>query len=151
MHTTLIKKLVVSATLLLTMEYTSIAFSHTQIGSLTAAVSATDVYAVTCSSLGTVPTDHLEAAIEDNAPVNPALLSVVVSRGNTAITSTDTSAVDGDLIYSPFVQLGGGNGVYTVFVNKTGANPENYILAYHCKNSTGLVHTGTAIKILQNQ
>ena len=106
---------------------------------------------VTCSSdeSGTIPTDYLEASIKDtSAPVENLLVNLQLIKGDRAISISDPIA--GDANPSPLVILQGGNGVYLMLVNKTGAGARSFEVDYHCKASNG-VHTGTDIKVNQFQ
>lgn len=123
------------------------AFAHTQTGILGAAAGATDVYAITCSSADN-STDHLVTAVRDLLPKAAPWISVQVLRGAAVRNTTD--AVDGDTAMSPEVKTPGGDGTYTVIVDKTAAGKELYSLEFHCQSKSG-EHTDTEIGIVQNQ
>jgi hypothetical protein len=147
-----LKSLLPLATLLVTVGNSSVATAHAIFDKLGDHAWATDIYQVICSpSLGE-KTEHLEAAIESldviKAPLRQPLLSVILTKDKKALNTTDHK--NGDSIYSPFIKLQGGDGLYTVFITKTAASAENYILAFHCKSAND-VHTGTAIQTIQDQ
>ncbi len=118
--------------------------AHEQQGSLGKGAAKTDFYQVGCSD----GTGHLLFHVLDAAPKKAPKVSAVAFKGSSVATTTD--AVDADPNYSPEVQVSGGDGVYYVAVNKTGAAPENYKLEYHCESDNGS-HTGTTVGQLQNQ
>ncbi|SFE54338.1 hypothetical protein [Nitrosomonas sp. Nm166] len=106
---------------------------------------------ITCTSdeSGTIPTDYLEASIKDtSAPVENLLTNLQLIKGDRAISISDPIA--GDANPSPIVILQGGNGVYLILVNKTGAGVRSFEVDYHCKAANG-VHTGTDIRVNQFQ
>jgi hypothetical protein len=126
------------------------AAAHTQEGSLGDPASSTDYYQVSCTDDGSgVPASMMAQVLHrDLATVTVATL---IFRGTSAITTAD--AAGGDAQASPPVYVNGGDGVYNMFVQKTGAGSVNYTLTYHCMtgaNGTGL-HTGTTIVFRQNQ
>lgn len=126
------------------------ALAHTQDGSLGDAAAATDYYQVTCNDDGSGPPASLVAQVQHRGPATTPV-AVVVHRGTAATTTVDT--VPGDVVQSPLVYVNGGDGVYNVFVSKTGSGAVNYTLSFHCmtgQNGGGL-HTGTIIVFRQNQ
>ncbi len=75
-------------------------------------------------------------------------MSVQTRKGIIATNITDP--IGGDGISSPVVHNWGGDGAYTVLIDKSGAGLNNYALTFHCETATG-VHTGTGIIINQDQ
>jgi hypothetical protein len=139
------------------------ALAHTQTGSLGAGAAATDYYQVSCSDDGSGPAASLIAQVTGQsmsgpsapimrhlpAPVSTAVVSVLIHKGNNAITSSDASS--GDAAASPLVYLNGGDGVYDVFVNKIASGLVNYTLTFHCVTGLngGGIHTGSDIVFKQ--
>lgn len=150
MKNTTLKKVAVTASLLISVVYTSIASAHDQGGSLGAAAGATDMYQITCYDAqdGTGPSEHLRVSVIDAAPVAVPRVSAQVTKWGWALNTTD--AVDGNTAYSPEIRFYGGDGSYLVAIDKSAAGSENYNITYHCQGKTGL-HTGTYIYPLQNQ
>ena len=109
--------------------------------------------AVTCTNSGDIPTDRLVASIKDTSPPQGNLLvNLQIIKGSSpgsAISTTDP--VPGDADFSPSVAVHGGNGVYLLLVNKTGAGARSFIVSYHCVAADGLTHTDTDIKVHQFQ
>jgi len=105
---------------------------------------------VTCFDDGNGPADYLEATIEDTSKVlvENLLVNLQLIKGERAISISDPIAGDGNP--SPIVILQGGNGVYLILVNKTGAGARSFGVDYHCKTANG-THTGTDIKVNQFQ
>ena len=135
------------------------ALAHTQNGSLTLAsgVSATDYYQVTCSSEtdGTA-TVNLFFQIRDlTAGSNQMGMTVVKAdapANKAAYTTIDSVGGTANTVYSPGINMPGGNGVYNVLVWHTGvAATESYTFDYHCQNADGSVHTPTSIFRISNQ
>jgi hypothetical protein len=123
---------------------TGVASAHDQLGQLGKKASATDIWEIECSG----GSQYLTIQVKDGPPSKGPKLSVQVVKDRAAVTTTDPK--DADAAYSPAVQLYGGDGVYTVLVDKSGAQPENYFLDYHCEGAGG-AHTGTTAVQFQNQ
>lgn len=105
---------------------------------------------VTCTSTGSIPTDHLVASVKDiSLPQDNLLVNLQIIKGERAISTTDP--VSGDADSSPAVSVQGGNGVYLLLVNKTGAGARSFIVSYHCVAADGVTHTETDIKVNQFQ
>lgn len=121
-----------------------VASAHDQLGQLGTKASATDVWEIECSG----GSQYLALQIKDGPPNKSPKVSVQVVKDRLAATATDRK--DGDAEYSPEIRLYGGDGVYTALVDKSGAQPENYFLEYHCEGA-GDVHTGTSAIQYQNQ
>jgi len=129
----------------------SIAGAHTQDGALGAPADATDYYQVSCSDDGSGVPQSLIVQVDHRGPGATPAAIVVVHRGASATTAADASG--GGVGASPLVFVNGGDGVYNVFLSKSGAGTVNYSLVYHCMtgpNGTGL-HAGTTIVFRQNQ
>lgn len=126
------------------------AAADTIAGTLGAAASAADYYEITCSDDGGGAPASFSAQVRDDAPVAAPLVSVQLRAfrapsSYSARNATDGS--DGDGTSSPLVSVNGGAGKYDVFVDKTAAGEEHYLLAFQC--TTGLdgggAPTGTEI------
>ncbi|MBK7474226.1 MAG: hypothetical protein IPI73_29760 [Betaproteobacteria bacterium] len=127
------------------------AVAHTQNGSLGEGAGATDYYQVSCTDDGNGMPASLAAQVTNKSAASAQDVSVLVHRGVAAINSTDTNA--GDAVGSPVVFVNGGDGVYNLFVTKTGPGGENYTITFHCMTEAdgGGIHTGTTIVFRQNQ
>ena len=102
---------------------------------------------VTCFDDGNGSADHLVASVRDTSPPQANLLvNLQIIKGNSAISTTDF--VSGDTNSSPEVSVQGGNGVYLLLVNKTGAGARSFLVSYHCMTANN-VHTGTDITVQQ--
>lgn len=102
---------------------------------------------VTCFDDGNGPTDHLVASIKDaSLPQDNLLVNLQIIKGNHANSTTDPISGDGNS--SPAVSVHGGNGVYLLLVNKTGAGARSFLVSYHCMTASE-VHTGTDIVVQQ--
>jgi hypothetical protein len=102
---------------------------------------------VTCFDDGGGPAAQLMARVRDNsAPVANLLLNLQLLKGTSAISISDT--VSGDANYSDFIALSGGNGTYTMMLNKTAAGARNFDIEWHCVTGSGQ-HTGTDIIVDQ--
>ena len=147
-------KKIMTATLLIAAGYAGLVSAHTQSGAVGIAnsgVARTDVYAVTCSNDGSGAPAKLTVRIKDLAPVKAPLVSTQLSKSG-ASSPLSTDARDGDTLFSPFVTLARGAGVYTLRVNKSASTVvgiETYIADFHCQTAGG-VHTGTSWRLIQN-
>jgi len=104
---------------------------------------------VTCFDDGSGPAAYLMARVRDNSPpVAGLLVNLQLLKGSQAISISDT--VSGDAQYSDFAALPGGNGVYTMLLNKTRAGARSFELEWHCMTAADL-HTGTDIILDQYQ
>ncbi len=119
--------------------------ADTRSGALADVASAGDYYQVTCSNDGAGAPASLSVQVQDVAPVATPIVSVQARRANAATNSSDDT--DGDTGASPLVFVNGGAGAYDVFVDKTAAGVESYVLTYTCMTGAngGGVRTGTAI------
>lgn len=122
-----------------------VAQADTQPGSLATDAGAARYYQVTCSDDGSGPPASLVVAVRDVAPVAAPLVSVQIQKGSAARNATD--AVDGDAGFSPSVFVDGGAGVYDVFVDKSAAGDEGFVLSFQCTMGAGGTGnpTGTSI------
>lgn len=122
--------------------------AHTQLGSLGATATATDIYLATCQDDGSGPPDRLSAKIIDLPPVMAPVINLTVTRNGKSVVARDTT--DGDAKYSPDVLLREGQGVYTLAVSKSARGAEIYRFEFHCSTVAG-VHTGSSIVKKQDQ
>ncbi|MES2626287.1 MAG: hypothetical protein V4628_13470 [Pseudomonadota bacterium] len=98
---------------------------------------------VTCFNDGSGNTSYLTARVRDNSPAMPDLfINLQLIKGTMAISATDTTS--GDASYSDSIALPGGNGVYTMMLNKTRAGARSFEIEWHCVAADG-AHTGTEI------
>ncbi len=116
------------------------AAAHSADLSLGADAGATDYFGLICSTDAGTETDHLYVQIQSNTANGP-LLSAQVHKGSVATNITDP--VSGDANPSPASRTKGGNGLYHLLINKTGAGVVNYTINFHCLDATGTIHTGT--------
>lgn len=141
------KKLVLQNTitataLLAAISYAGIVSAHEASGSLGKAAGAVDVYQTTCSknkdgATGKFVT-HIKAV---KAAKTAPLISIQAYKGKFATNSTDANGTDA--AYSPdAIITKGGEGVYTILVDKSGAGVINYSLETHCNTATGTTHSG---------
>ncbi|WP_374086164.1 hypothetical protein [Methylomicrobium lacus] len=140
------KYLGIPAFMLVAAGFAPAASAHTQTGSLGAAAGTIDFYLVTCTT-GDSAGARLEVSVINQSASSP-LLSVQIQKDDLAINSTDTAG--GNAQYSPTVPLTGGDGVYYLTIDKSGAGSINYSLEYHCKTGGGL-HTGDDTSIVRLQ
>jgi len=111
--------------------------------SLTGGAQATDVWQVSCTSepLENPPESFRFAFQIRDKFAGASKMSAVVLKDGQASTTTDIAS--GDVGYSDFAYVNGGNGLYTIIVNHTlAAGFDFYDLQYHCENVNG-AHTGT--------
>jgi hypothetical protein len=133
------------AALLVALGSSGMAPALTQLGGLGTSAANTDYYQVTCSDDGSGPPTSLVTQVLDAAPLAAPLVSVQTQKGFLATNSTDP--VDDDGAPSPEVWVNGGAGVYDVFVDKTEAGAETYLLTVRCKTGAdgGGDDTGTLL------
>ncbi|MBK7951005.1 MAG: hypothetical protein IPK00_20150 [Deltaproteobacteria bacterium] len=117
----------------------------TRSGSLGAAASASVLIAVDCADSGSGVPASLTIQIANLAPISGALVSAQIRKGNLATNTTD--ALDDDGNASPAVFVNGGTGRYDVFVDKTAAGAEAFLLTAQCWTGAGGtgVPAGTSI------
>lgn len=148
MKKVVLQKIVTVTALLATMSYVGTAFAHSVNGALKAGASAVDVYQSTCSKDTAGATGKFLTKVK--AAKAGVLVSVQVSKGKLASHTTDLKG--GDAAYSPDAIIkGGGEGVYTILVDKSGAGAMNYVLDAHCQTASG-GHSGQTEPVqVQNQ
>lgn len=135
-----------TAAMLVPAAWIGAASAHDQIGELGGKAGATDIWEAQCSG----GSAYLAVQVRDALPRKAPKLSVQVHKDRLAANATDPQ--DGDEGYSPEIRVYGGDGIYTVLVDKTGKAAENYFLEYHCESgSNPPQHTGTTITPYQNQ
>ena len=126
-----------------------LAIADTRAGTLGDAASASDYYEVTCSDDGSGAPASFSAQVSDEAPSAAPIVSVQIRRVQVAAYSARNSsdATDGDGLASPLAIVNSGAGTYDVYVDKTGAGAEPYLLTYLCTTAAngGGVRTGTEI------
>lgn len=150
MNTNTLRKISVTASLLVGLAGASSAQADIQNGALGAAASATDHYHVRCPELNT---HRLAGTVMDLYPIVPPLVSMQFHKHGAAgnDTTNTTDPVDGDAFWSPVATLIGGSGVYDVLVDKTAMGAELYRINVHCV-SMGGVHLPTFIaEVLPSQ
>lgn len=124
------------------------ASAHSHVLGLGEAATATHYFGVICSTEGGYETDHLYLQLQVLTPGAPPV-NLQVIKGNNASSSSDT--VGGDAAASPAIRHKGGNGLYQVLVNKSGAGVVSFQITAHCLDASGLQHTGTDALVYQYQ
>lgn len=109
---------------------------------------ANHYFGVICSSESGADTDRLLLRVRTDTVGGP-LVSAQVRKGEVVTNTTD--ATNGDADYSPTSRTPGGNGLYHVTINKTGAGRIDFTLDVHCMNKSEDVHTGTDGLVYQYQ
>ena len=94
-----------------------------------AASNATDLYQVTCASLNATLTSRLDVYLKDNT-AGTSILSLQVLKGLMAKSVTDPKG--GDAVVTPVTSLLGGNGIYTIIVDKTIAGARTFDVTASC-------------------
>lgn len=152
MKTISLNKTFITASILAVAGYAGMASAHTAGGVIDAAgnnASATDFASVYCYNDGEGAPAYLSIQIEDqSAPVPGLLMTMMAAKGNQVITTSDPVSRDG--LFSPAVQLRGGEGTYYITASKTAAGARLFTVSYHCMTSSG-GHTGTDISAIQLQ
>ncbi len=150
MQRTKLNQALAGALLAITMGYAQLVAAHegsAVMDSEGIAPNFTGYAIVTCGIKDEPLTDHLFAEIVDLSPPVPNLLvNLQIIKGDLAVSTTDP--ISGDANASPGVKLHGGNGVYLVLVNKTGAGARAFKLLYHCQTADG-IHTTTVAGLKQ--
>ncbi len=116
------------------------AAAHSYVFTLGEAAGATHYFGVICSTDGGYETDHLYLQLQTQT-ATAVLVSAQVVKGSVATNITDP--VSGDAQPSPASRTVGGNGLYQVLINKTGAGIVTFAVTAHCLDLSGLQHTGT--------
>jgi hypothetical protein len=118
-------------------------------GTLGDGAAASDYYEVTCSDDGSGAPASFSAQVSDEAPGAAPVVSVQVRRvqGGVYNARNATDPTDADGLPSPVAIVNSGAGTYDVFVDKTSAGEEDYLLMYLCTTAAngGGVRTGTEI------
>jgi len=114
-------------------------------GSLGSPASASALLAVDCAS----DAASLSAQVTNLAPISGALVGLQIKKGNVAINSTDP--IDGDVDPSPAVFVSGGAGRYDVFVDKTDAGAEAYLVVAQCWTGAGGTGAPTGTTLFPTQ
>ena len=147
------KSIAMALSFLLSVGQAGVVLGHTTGGFLGKKKRARDVYSVTCSNEegGDTATFRLAARGRDEIPRRKPKVSVTIEKGGTAVRVTDKK--DGDRRFSPWAYVDGGNGVYQMSVTKSRKGRERFSVEFHCQgpSSSGFVHTGSSVVIIQNQ
>ncbi len=118
-------------------------------GTLGDGAAASDYYEVTCSNDGSGTPASFSAQISDEVPSAAPVVSVQVRRVAAGVYNARnaTDPTDADALPSPAALVNSGAGTYDVFVDKTSAGEEDYLLTYLCTTAAngGGVRTGTEI------
>lgn len=117
----------------------------TRSGTLGNAASASALIAVDCADDGAGAPASLTIQVANVAPISGAFVGGQIRKGNLATNTTDP--VDDDGNASPAVFVNGGAGRYDVFVDKTAAGSEAFVLTAQCWTGAGGTGapTGTTI------
>ena len=155
MKYSILKAAVCASTATLLLGYGAAAGAHTVSQSLGTGSKA-DIYSVSCDNEegGDTPTYRLSARVIDLAPT-PApdgIVGVRITKDGVSVIKRDTNG-DGNNSWSAWARVAQGNGLYTVKVNKTSGGSELYRLELHCEGpqSSGYIHTGTSVTLIQNR
>jgi hypothetical protein len=150
MKNTLLKKVLITLPLLISVMYVGVASAHDINEALGESAAATDMYQLTCfdDGGGGGASEHLYLEIRGNSNVGGLKVSAQLFKDGMAFNTTD--ATSGDQVYSPGITFKGGDGSYILTVDKSAAGAAGYAIVYHCESSTGN-HTGTIPSPLQNQ
>lgn len=131
--------------------FLSSAFAHNLGGYLGTSPVAVDKFIIGCS--GGNSSTRLVTAIQGFLPINGPIPSITVEKDGVKVTSVEVKNRDGK--YSPIVELPGGEGAYTLTIQKAKGTVAAlkrkivYDAQYHCM--TGDVHTETSDPLfLQN-
>jgi len=114
-------------------------------GSLPNAAADGVILAVDCTDSGTGAPASLSIAVEDTAPALAPVVSAQIRKGNAAVNTTDSADADGGA--SPAVFVNGGAGRYDVWVDKSAAGAEAFVVSAQCWTGAGASGSpaGTAI------
>lgn len=148
MKNTLLKKVLITLSLLISVMYIGVALADDLPGALGEPAAATDMYQVSCFDNGSGVPDHLYLEIRGNSNVGGLKVSAQVFKDGTAFNTTD--AANGDQVYSPRITFKGGDAGYILTVDKSAAGVANYNIVFHCQTSTDN-HTGTNSTPVQDQ
>lgn len=143
--------------------YSSLTVAHSlpnnSVGLPGSGAAKSDIYNVHCYDDGAGPTEKLFFHVQarDNAATKGPVVSIKAKKG-AATPGVDIDANKGDTAWVIPTAVAGGDGEFTVVVNKsayTGKAKENlgaqvYSGVAHCQTSSG-GHTGTDIMLIQNE
>jgi hypothetical protein len=123
----------------------------TQPGSLGGPAAEVDYYQVTCPDDASGDPVSLVTQVLDAGAVAAPVLSVQTQKASAPpdldgprLATNTTDAVDGDASASPAAWVNGGPGTYDVFVSKSAAGADGYVLTVQCmKGQNG---GGTAVE-----
>ncbi|WP_394753535.1 hypothetical protein [Crenothrix sp.] len=148
MKKTVLHNMVTVTALLAAISYVGTASAHSANGALKAGAGSVDVYQTTCSKGTGGATGKFLTKVK--AATKGVLVSIQASKGKLASHTTD--ALGGNAAYSPDAIIkSGGEGVYTILVDKSGTGPINYVLEAHCQTASG-AHSGQTEPVqVQNQ
>ena len=124
---TLMKNIVVAASLAVAMGHGLLASADTLTGALTASASAVNVHSIGCAA----GTYLLSTQVRNDSASTPKL-SAQTNKGAKATNTTDPAS--GDSGFSPEAILANGSGTYFVTVSKSGAGAASYTLEYSCRS-----------------
>ena len=122
--------------------------AHSYVFTLGEAAGSTHFFGVICSTDGGYETDHLYLQIQTQT-ASAVLVSAQVIKDRVATNITDP--VSGDATPSPASRTRGGNGLYQVLINKSGAGVLTFAVTAHCLVASGTQHTGTDGVVYQYQ
>jgi hypothetical protein len=133
---------------LLSADFPQTALAHTANGALKAAAGSVDVYETSCSKNSAGATGMFSSRVK--ATKAGAIVSIQASKGKLASQATDIKG--GNAVYSAVATLkGGGEGIYTLLVDKSNAGVTDYVLEAHCETTTGNHTDQTEPVLVQNQ
>jgi hypothetical protein len=129
-----LQNMITTTALLAATSYASTVLAHSAPGSLGTVAGAVDVWQTACVKDTVGATGRFVTTVK--ATKIGTLVSIQTVKGKLASNATD--AKSGDAAPSPNAILtGGGEGVYTILVNKNGAGAMNYVFTAHCQTTAG--------------
>jgi hypothetical protein len=132
------------STLISTLSYTGTALAQKTTGVLGKKATAVDVYKSTCSkkiTAGSAPTTAFVARIRG---IKGALVSMQIKKAANTAKTTDTK--NGDAVFGPYASIKGGEGVYTITVDKRGAGITSYEIQTFCNTTVKSATAETGFK-----
>ena len=127
---------------------TAPAAAHTYVLALGPSATANSYFGVICSNDAGTDSDHLFMQIQSHTANGPLVSAQIVKDG---VAASITDPIGGDAVPSPAMRVRGGNGMYQVLTNKTGAGAVSFTVTVHCLDASGTVHTGTDAVVYQYQ
>ncbi len=124
------------------------ALAHTYVLALGPSATANSYFGVICSNDAGTDSDHLFMQIQSHTANGPLVSAQIVKDG---VAASITDPIGGDAVPSPAMRVRGGNGMYQVLTNKTGAGAVSFTVTVHCLDASGTVHTGTDAVVYQYQ